>query len=133
MDVALRQWVRDRAGERCEYCHLRQDHQPVCRFHLEHIIPRQHGGGDNEANLALACFHCNLRKGTNLTGIDPESRQVVRLFHPRKDRWQDHFQWRGIELVGLTAVGRTTIQVLKINAPRRLQLRASLLRWTRFD
>ena len=133
MDAALRQRVRDRADNRCEYCHLRQGHQPVCQFQMEHIIPRQHGGGDAEENLALACFHCNLHKGTNLTGIDPESGEIVRLFHPRRDRWRDHFAWRGVALAGLTALGRTTIQVLKINAPRRLELRTSVLRWSHFD
>lgn len=105
MDTALRQRVRDRAGHRCEYCRLRQEHQPVCRFHIEHIIPRQHGGGDEEENLALACFHCNLHKGTNLTGVDPDSGEIVGLFHPRRDRWRDHFEWHGPALVGLTTMG----------------------------
>jgi hypothetical protein len=133
MEAALRQRVRARAGDRCEYCHLRQAHQPVCRLHVEHILPRQHGGGDAEQNLALACFHCNLHKGTNLTGIDPNSGGVVRLFHPRTDDWAEHFAWRGVELVGLTATGRTTIRVLRMNAPRRLELRASVLRWSQLD
>ena len=133
MDTALRQRVRDRAGHRCEYCRLRQEHQPVCRFHIEHIIPRQHGGEDEEENLALARFHCNLHKGANLTGVDPDSGEIVVLFHPRRDRWRDHFGWHGLALVGLTAMGRTTIQVLKINAPRRLELRASVLKWSDLD
>jgi len=133
MDPALRQRVRARAGDRCEYCHLRQEHQPVCRFQIEHIIPRQHGGGDAEENLALACFHCNLHKGTNLTGIDPELNQVVRLFHPRKDGWAEHFAWQGIELIGLTSAGRTTIRMLKMNVPQRLELRASVLGWSKLD
>lgn len=133
MDARLRQQVRERGGHRCEYCHLRQEHQPASCFHIEHIIPRQHGGRDDETNLALACFHCNLHKGTNLTGIDPESHEVVRLFHPRQELWAGHFVWRGIELVGLTAVGRTTLRVLKMNAPRRLELRAAVLAWSKFD
>jgi len=133
MNAALRQRVQERAGDQCEYCHLRQEHQPLCKFHVEHIVPRQHGGLDDVENLALACFHCNLQKGTNLTGIDPESNRTVRLFHPRKDRWPDHFVWQGVELKGLTAIGRVTGRVLKVNAPRRLELRATLLKWTRLD
>jgi len=105
MDAALRERVRERANNLCEYCRLRQEHQPVCRLHLEHIVPRQHGGVDEEENLALACYHCNLHKGTNLSGIDPASGAVVRLYHPRRDRWTDHFAWRGVELAGLTATG----------------------------
>ena len=76
-------------------------------------------------NLALACIDCNLHKGTNLTGIDPESRQVTELFHPRRHRWEDHFEWRGIYLTGKTAIGRTTVRVLKMNCEDQLALRSS--------
>jgi 5-methylcytosine-specific restriction endonuclease McrA len=82
MDPALRRVVVERAGHRCEYCHLHCDHQPAVPFHLEHILARQHGGDDSLVNLALACHRCNLRKGPNLSGLDPETGQLTRLFHP---------------------------------------------------
>jgi hypothetical protein len=72
-------------------------------------------------------------KGRTSPALIPESNQTVRLFHPRKDRWQDHFAWRGVELAGLTAIGSTTVRVLKINAPRRLGLRISVLKWSKLD
>ena len=87
MDAATSQLVRQRAGHRCEYCHLPQEHSAI-QFHLEHIIARQHGGTDAPENLALACPECNYQKGTNLSGVDPDTGKVTPLFHPRRDAWQ---------------------------------------------
>ena len=53
--------------------------------HIEHIVARQHGGLSRLDNLALACWNCNLKKGPNLSGIDPTTGLVVALFNPRKD------------------------------------------------
>ncbi len=125
MNPTMRARVRERAGNRCEYCQLRQDDSPLAALHVEHIIPRVHGGPDSEENLALACIDCNLHKGTNLTGLDPETKQVTEMFHPRLHRWGDHFQWSGIYLVGMTAVGRTTIRVLRMNSEDQLAVRSS--------
>ncbi len=125
MSSAIRELVRERAGNACEYCHLHQDDSPLASLHLEHIIPKVHGGGDDLSNLALACIDCNLHKGTNLTGIDPETGLVTELFHPRRQRWQDHFEWLGIYVNGKTAVGRTTIRVLNMNSEDQLALRSS--------
>jgi hypothetical protein len=97
-------------------------------FHVEHIVPRQHGGGDSPENLALACFHCNLHKGPNLTGIDPDSGTVVHLFDPRRQSWDEHFSMAGAVLVGETPVGRATVRVLSMNAPTRIELRTELSR-----
>lgn len=127
MDAATKYQVRDRAGDRCEYCGLPQAAIPLVTFHVEHITAKQHGGSDDLSNLALSCHHCNLHKGPNLAGIDPESGQMVPLFHPRRDAWADHFRWRGAELVGLTSIGRATIQVLAINHPDFRQVRVALL------
>ena len=80
MDERLRQTVRERAGYRCEYCCLPQDAEPFFAYHVEHIVARQHGGRDDSGNLALACYHCNARKGPNLSGLDPESGALVRRF-----------------------------------------------------
>ena len=124
MSAALRRIVRERAGDRCEYCRLPQAGS-VLSFHIEHIVPRQHGGATSEGNLALACPHCNLRKGPNLTGIDPESGEVCRLFHPRHDLWREHFRSEGARIAGITAMGRTTEGVLDFNDDEQLRLRSA--------
>ncbi len=123
MDARLRQLVRQRAGNLCEYCRLRQEQEPL-PFHIEHIISRRHGGSDLADNLALACHHCNLHKGTNLSGLDPKTKKLTRLFHPRLDDWNDHFVNLGREITGRSAVGRTTVNLLKMNDDGRLRLRA---------
>jgi hypothetical protein len=84
MDEALRRFIRERASHRCEYCRLPQDAEP---FFAYHIVARQHGGAADGANLALACYHYNAHKAPNLSGLDPESGALVRLFHPRRDAW----------------------------------------------
>src|ERR671925_116739 len=125
ISAQVRAQVRQRAQNACEYCHLHQDDSPLAVLHIEHIIPRIHGGTDDLDNLALACIDCNLHKGTNLTGIDPHSNEVTELFHPRLQDWEEHFEWQGIHLVGKTGTGRTTIRVLNMNAEDQLALRSS--------
>jgi hypothetical protein len=122
----LRQLVWNRANGRCEYCQIAQT-RSVLPHALDHIVARMHGGGTVESNLCLACAQCNGRKGTNLTGIDPETGQISRLFHPRTDQWSAHFRWRGSVLEGLTEVGRTTIAVLDLNSAERLAIRLALI------
>jgi 5-methylcytosine-specific restriction endonuclease McrA len=70
--------VRERAQNACEYCRLHQNDSPLAVLHVEHIIPKIHGGTDDLDNLALACIDCNLHKGTNLTGIDPQNERSDR-------------------------------------------------------
>ena len=125
MDAGIREAVRLRAGHRCEYCRLPQEVSDL-RLHIEHIIPRQHGGDDDPANLALACPACNFHKGPNLTGIDPVAGGIVRLFHPRCDRWHDHFDCAGARLVGKTEIGRTTVQLFDMNDADRTSVREGL-------
>ena len=86
MDTSTKALVQERAGNCCEYCQLHQDDSPLAALHIEHIIPKKHGGSEDMDNLALACIDCNLHKGSNLTGIDPETNEVTELFHPR--RWR---------------------------------------------
>lgn len=123
MTAAIRALVRERAGSRCEYCQLHQEDSPLAALHIEHIRPIKHGGGDEESNLCLACIDCNLHKGPNLTGIDPLTDSVVPLFHPRLQRWDEHFQWDGIHITGTTDVGRATVRVLCMNSDEQLELR----------
>jgi 5-methylcytosine-specific restriction endonuclease McrA len=123
MDAETRTFVRARASSTCEYCGRRASESPLIPLQIEHIVPRKHGGGDEPDNLALACADCNLHKGSNLTGIDPESNQITPLFHPRRERWADHFAWQRLRIVGLTPIGRTTVRVMEMNSPARLRVR----------
>ncbi|MDH3604181.1 MAG: HNH endonuclease [Candidatus Tectomicrobia bacterium] len=119
--------VIQRANERCEYCHLRQEHAPFISFHIDHIIPRKHGGDTVDSNLALACIYCNLHKSSDLSGIDPQSGDVITLFNPRRDRWDEHFAFENALFVGLTPTGRATVRTLNMNGADRLELREELL------
>ena len=132
MDAATRARVWGRADHRCEYCRIHQDDEPFYRLHVEHIVAKQHGGTDDADNLALACHHDNDHKGPNLTGIDPETGKVVRLFHPRRQRWSRHFRFEGPVIVGRTQCGRATVAVLALNAADRVELRAELIAAGRF-
>jgi 5-methylcytosine-specific restriction endonuclease McrA len=124
MDSDLRNLVRRRAEDRCEYCRGRQADEPFHSMHIEHIVARQHGGDDSPENLALACHHCNLHKGPNLTTIDPATGNLVLLFNPRKDVWEEHFAVREAIIVGLSQVGRATVHLLSMNSARRVELRS---------
>jgi len=126
IDAATRRLVRERAGYRCEYCGMPQAQQSFPFFHVDHIIPQQYGGTDEPGNLALSCYHCKLHKGSNLTGIDPETGAVVVLFHSRRDVWATHFALHDALMVGLASTGRTTVHVLHMNAADRVQLRKEL-------
>jgi hypothetical protein len=128
VSAPLRKLVRTRAHDRCEYCRIHQDDDPFFQFHVEHVIARQHGGQDAESNLALACHHCNLHKGPNLSGIDPETQAHEQLFNPRLQRWEEHFTMRDGLVVGITPIGRTTVRVLEMNVRGRLDLRAAASR-----
>ena len=123
MDAATRELVRQRAGNRCEYCGVAEGLRSRLRFHIEHIIARQHGGGDEPENLALACHLCNAHKGPNLAGIDPATTEMTTIFHPRKDRWEEHFAFAAGEIIGRTATERTTVAVLDMNHPARIEMR----------
>jgi hypothetical protein len=117
--------VWKRAGDRCEYCLLPQWALPL-PFQIDHIIAEKHGGRTVAGNLALACPHCNRYKGPNIAGINPDTGQTVRLFHPRQDDWEEHFLWQEARLVGRTAIGRATVQVLSMNAEDLRLIRLAL-------
>jgi hypothetical protein len=126
MDDATRQEVVRRAAGRCEYCQLPEAHV-VTPFQVEHIIARKHRGTDALGNLAYACLRCNLHKGSDLSGIDPKSKTLCRLFNPRRHKWNWHFRWQGAVLIGKTAIGRTTAEVLAMNDAERIALRQELI------
>lgn len=114
----------ERAAYRCEYCHAPESvfNFP---FEVEHILPQARGGADDRDNLALACRACNLFKSDFETGRDEESQAEVALFHPRRDTWEQHFavDAENAALVGLTPIGRATIERLQMNRPRQVAAR----------
>jgi hypothetical protein len=126
INAATRRQIRARAGNACEYCGLLQENSPLASLQIEHILPVKHGGDDSPDNLALACIDCNLAKGSNIAGIDPATGAATEIFHPRRQRWNDHFEWQGVYIVGRTAIGRTTIGVLRMNSQEQIQLRMAL-------
>jgi len=104
MTDAVRAFVWRRAKNCCEYC-LLPHASSVLPFEIDHIISEKHGGGATEENLALACCYCNRFKGPNISGLDPNTGAIARLYHPRRDKWPEHFFWQGAALVGRSPVG----------------------------
>ncbi len=122
-----KQAVFERADGYCEYCLSRADFSPS-PFAAEHILPR-HGGGTNRLdNLALSCQACNNHKFTAIEAVDPGSGQVVPLYHPRHDKWNEHFAWSEdfLTIVGLTPTGRATVSRLQVNRASVINLRRVL-------
>ena len=126
MDADLHRRVRERSGGRCEYCHL-PEADSLVPFEIEHIIPRKHRGRTVAANLAWACIYCNGYKGPNLAGRDPTTGKITPLYQPRRHKWSFHFRYQGSVLIGRTAIGRTTIDVLQINRPYLVAIREVLI------
>jgi hypothetical protein len=120
----LKQYVRNRASNRCEYC---LSHQNYILGHLQvdHIQPMSKGRTDKDTNLCLACELCNQYKWTQTEGIDPQARETVVLFNPRQYQWTEHFAWSdcSTRIVGKTACGRATIEALKLNNPLAVTVR----------
>lgn len=123
---SIRKQVRQRAGDRCEYC-LKPTSVGVAAFHVDHIIPERHNGSSELDNLAWACFACNIAKGTDIASLDPVTRRLTPLFNPRTQLWDEHFEKQGIYLVGKTPVGRVTLQILLLNDESQLDVRQILI------
>lgn len=120
----LERLVRERAGDRCEYCRVHQLLQGAS-FHLEHVTPSSRGGPTELDNLAWARPGCNLGKADRVDALDPLSGHPAPLFNPRRDAWADHFRWVGHRIEPLTPAGRATIAALDLNRPRRILIRQS--------
>lgn len=115
---ALREYVKQRAGFRCEYCQTSEWLNGV-EGEIDHIIPRSAGGRSHAENLCLACTSCNGYKQSKTVGIDPDSDEAVPLFHPRQQHWDEHFAWSddATRVIGLTPCGRATVEALRLNHP----------------
>ena len=126
VSAALRQAVIERAESRCEYCLIRTTevllpHQP------DHIIAEQHGDETTFDNLALACIHCNRHKGPNIASLDGETGLLTPLFNPRQAIWIEHFTLDEAYIRPLTAIGRVTVRLLKLNDSERIRARQALI------
>jgi len=124
-------FVASQADERCEYCRAPEKIFNEA-FEVEHITPKKRGGSDALDNLALACSICNSYKGSFERGFDSETQTEIALFHPRRDVWDEHFEFQSVtgEIVGLTPTGRATVNRLRINDPRQT---AARLLWIQLD
>ncbi len=125
---AVRDLVFRRALGRCEFCRSPAAfaHQS---FSLEHIRPRSCYGDDRPGNLALSCQGCNNHKYNQTKARDPVSNKKVRLFNPRRDKWATHFAWTddATQILGLTAIGRATVEALQLNRQALMNLRRVLV------
>ena len=132
ISLATQSSVRKRAQGLCEYCHTIEKWQLV-PFTIDHVIPLSKGGTNNASNLSLACFHCNRYKSNLTEVLDTATSTLVPLFNPRLQQWQDHFIWAEDKLyiLGLTAVGKVTIEQLRLNRERIIRIRAADLQINR--
>jgi len=127
LTIELKRVIIDRANGCCEYCKS-QAKFATQAFSVEHIIPRSRGGQTVIDNLALACQGCNNHKYMKIEWNDPITGVVVPLFHPRKLNWNDHFAWdkNFAYVIGLTPIGRATVEALQLNRAGLVNLRRVL-------
>jgi len=121
---SLREKISKQARYRCGYC-LTSEFIVGAPMEIDHIIPVALGGPTEEANLWLACSLCNDHKNDRIAALDPETDEIVRLFNPRLEDWQEHFAWSadGERMIGKTPKGRATILALNLNRPSLVRAR----------
>ena len=127
--AALREKIRQQAGNRCGYCLALQEHV-LNVLEIDHILPMAAGGDDSEENLWLACRACNNAKSAKIAAIDPLTKESLPLFNPRKQNWREHFCWNasGLEIVGITPTGRATVLALDLNNVIALMVRRNWIK-----
>ena len=131
--AAVRQQVRERARERCEYCGITEQFTPFSH-QVDHIIPPRHGGSDDLDNLAWACFQCNNNKGTDIATFDLKTGHKAWLYDPRSHHWDDHFVLSSDGIIsGKTAEGRATVHLLRMNEPKRVETRRAPIKAGRWN
>ncbi|MEP7339689.1 MAG: HNH endonuclease [Acidobacteriota bacterium] len=125
--VNLKLAVIERAKGCCEYCLSQAKFSPDT-LSVEHITPYARGGTNDFDNLAASCQCCNNLKYILVEAIDPLTGELAPLFHPRRDRWNDHFGWNKdyTLMVGRTATGRATIEKMDLNREGVVNLRRLL-------
>jgi HNH endonuclease len=122
----LRQQVAKNANYTCEYC-LTPEYFLATTFHIDHIRSIKHGGKTLFQNLAYACPHCNQNKGSDIASYSEED-ELVRLFNPRKDIWDEHFEVTKIGIINpISSIGEVTVNTLSFNQLERIIFRKSLI------
>ena len=127
----LRRQVAERAYHVCEYCLIHED-DTFWGCQVDHIISRKHGGASESANLAWACACCNNTKGSDLGTLVRQPPQLLRLFHPRTDRWGGHFLLHGVRIDPVNPIGEATVKLLQLNHDSRLRERETLAETGRY-
>ena len=123
----LRSQVIERAGGCCEDCRMRIEDR-LLPFEIDHIITEKHGGVTDGDNLCIACYRCNSFKGSDIASADPETGDATFLYHPRQQRWEDHFQLVDAVIEPLTPEGRVTAFLLRFNMPIHVAQREALIK-----
>jgi hypothetical protein len=123
-----REVVAERAGGRCEYCQSPRAFAHE-NFSIEHVLPRSKEGKSSFENLALSCQGCNNHKYTKTEAVDPLSHEMVPIFNPRLHLWREHFRWSddGTIVIGITSIGRATVEALQLNRVMLVNLRRVLV------
>lgn len=127
----LRIRVHQLDHERCAYCQT-PEALTITAFEIDHIIPVSAGGAATLDNLCLTCPACNRFKAARQTATDPDTARTVRLYHPRRDTWSEHFTWSSDQqhILGTTPTGRATAEALRMNRPQLIRLRRI---WAKLD
>lgn len=120
-----------RARDHCEYCKIAEADSGFAH-QVDHIVSKKHGGGADFENLALACAIWNRHKGSDVASFDPDSGELIALFHPRRNEWTDHFEIKEGRIEPKTAIGRVTAKILRFNVPERIEERVLLQRLQRY-
>lgn len=123
ISAELQRQIRSHFADCCAYCRTAES-LTVTTFEFEHIVPLARGGETIFENLCLACPSCNRYKAVRQTAVDPNTQTEVPLFHPQHQSWADHFTWNeeATEIIGLTPIGRATVDALKMNRPQLLRV-----------
>jgi len=126
--MSVRRMVAKRAGNRCEYC-LSPESFSIDSFTIDHIIPSLTEDRDAPDNLAYSCHNCNNRKQDDIVALDPSTNVPVPLYHPRHDKWPEHFVWSPdlLTLIPLSPTGRATISRLHLNRIGAVNIRRALI------
>jgi len=124
--VDVRRQIRARAADCCEYCRIPES-AAFAVHQVDHVVAEKHGGPTVTENLALSCVVCNMHKGSDIASLDPQTEVLTPVYHPRRDRWTDHFRLSGGRIEGLSPVGRVTAQLLRFNHPDRVAERILLV------
>lgn len=131
VSAKLRLQVQRQAAGRCEYCLIHED-DSYAAHQIDHVLARKHGGTTTQSNLAYACTLWNRYKGSDVAALDPDTQEIVSLFHPRRQQWKAHFSLQRAMIVPLSGIGRATVALLRINSTERLLERQELIEAGRY-